>query len=321
MSYLKNMSSTAVGLVLLSSWSMAQSIEWPKSQGGNGHHYEAVLRPAGLSWIQASQEAVLAGGHLATITSSQENLFVFQLVTDPSFWIQVGDSRGPWLGGVWDSTIGWTWVNGELMTFANWAAGEPNGNQNTPWIHFMGKGAGLTIASTWNDLGGVPGEYPRGYIIEYDNINCNTATQVFGTGTAGCQGPHTLSSIGCPLIGNAGFGFQSTACPPSALGLLIIGDVTNVSGTDLFGVNTPSYVDVFNSTELFGFDIVSNASGNAVAITSIPLNSSLVGLSFIGQCFWAWPVSGPNCFPPPIGSWNPPYGMSATPGLIITIQG
>ena len=58
----------------------AGAVKW-----NNGHCYEAVLAP-GVSWDQAQSACVVRGGHLATITSAEENAFVFSLVSgNPSF--------------------------------------------------------------------------------------------------------------------------------------------------------------------------------------------------------------------------------------------
>ncbi len=60
---------------------------WPADEGGNNHAYQGV--PAGevISWTFADRAATLAGGYLATITSQQENDFVFGLIgDDPACW-------------------------------------------------------------------------------------------------------------------------------------------------------------------------------------------------------------------------------------------
>ena len=74
----------------------AAPVQWDAGSGGNGHYYEAVQVPDGVSWTAASALANGAGGYLATITSEAENNFVFALVDDPAYWKNVGgDSAGP----------------------------------------------------------------------------------------------------------------------------------------------------------------------------------------------------------------------------------
>src|SRR5882672_3346614 len=76
--------------------------EWRADVGGNGHFYEAVQAPAGITWDDAEAYAAAHGGYLATITSKEENAFVFKLVDDAGFWMDGprGESLGPWLGGL-----------------------------------------------------------------------------------------------------------------------------------------------------------------------------------------------------------------------------
>src|SRR5947209_3928494 len=85
-------------LVLVScerTWS--QLVQWPVAQGGNGHYYEVVSAPAGIAWGNASLAAPNRGGYLATITSAEENAFVFNLANqDATVWYS---GYGPWLGG------------------------------------------------------------------------------------------------------------------------------------------------------------------------------------------------------------------------------
>ncbi len=52
------------------------------------HHYEAIYVPSGnLNWFQAAYLAQDAGGYLTSITSKEENTFVFDLVSDEKyFW-------------------------------------------------------------------------------------------------------------------------------------------------------------------------------------------------------------------------------------------
>jgi hypothetical protein len=158
-----------------------QSIEW--FAGGNGHHYKAVHVPEGISWTAASNAAAKAGGYLATITSSNENNFVFSLIEDPKFWEKSpGTSmHGPWLGG-FRSGNSFEWVTGEEFTYTNWAGSNPNGT----WagiaedkIHYLYTDKD-NYFPTWNDNRDDPSLWGEicgtlfdtvvtGYIIEYES--------------------------------------------------------------------------------------------------------------------------------------------------------
>lgn len=64
------------------------------------------------------------GGYLATITSSEENNFVFELIDHAEFWYKTGpDDIGPWIGGYQPTGSaepegGWTWgsLHGQFST-------------------------------------------------------------------------------------------------------------------------------------------------------------------------------------------------------------
>src|ERR1051325_12185873 len=110
----------------------SQLVQWPVAQGGNGHFYEVVSAPTGITWGNASLAATNRGGYLATITSAEENAFVFSQATqDSTIWYS---GYGPWLGGIQpagsgEPAGGWRWITGEPFVYKNWAPGQPNNNQ------------------------------------------------------------------------------------------------------------------------------------------------------------------------------------------------
>src|SRR5262245_54053073 len=125
--------STCFAFAMLASSASAAWTQWTIASGGNDHFYDVVAAPSGITWLAAEAQAEAMGGTLATITSVEENTFVFSLVSStPSLWVTVGaDTRGPWLGasqspGGAEPSGGWSWVTGEAFTYQNWASGEPN---------------------------------------------------------------------------------------------------------------------------------------------------------------------------------------------------
>jgi len=153
----------------------AEPVQWTLGSGGNGHWYEAVYAPAGIGWDDANAAAQAAGGHLATITSSDENAFVFGLINSSEYWGIMSqypsDLQGPWIGGYQPTSGpeprgGWEWVTGEDFSFAAWASGQPNdacGNQD--WIFYWS--STTSRRSTWNDGGDATWDFPKGYVVEY----------------------------------------------------------------------------------------------------------------------------------------------------------
>ena len=84
----------------------------------NGHSYKRI--DTSMTWSDAKIYAENLGGYLATITSQDENDFV---------WDNLGAS-GPdfiWLGGTDEVTEGtWQWVTGEAWVYENWGPGQPD---------------------------------------------------------------------------------------------------------------------------------------------------------------------------------------------------
>jgi lectin-like protein/uncharacterized protein DUF922 len=147
------------------------AIRWP----GNGHCYEAVPA-AGISWTDAQAACAARGGHLATISSAEEDAFIIALIANnPDFWFVDGfnNGLGPWIGGFQpggstEPAGGWTWVTGEPWAYTNWASGEPNnccGGQDR--LRYFK--ANNTLPVRWDDCeSSNPTAHRRGYIFESD---------------------------------------------------------------------------------------------------------------------------------------------------------
>jgi hypothetical protein len=146
----------AVLLLMASQLGLAAPVQWAT----NGHWYEGVVVDNYISWSEAQAAAVAKGGYLATLTSAEENAFVFNLVVDlPGAWRSPAEyEEGPWLGGYQDRTAadysepsaGWRWVTGEPWGYTNWLAGQPdNWNGIEDYLCFWGLG---TQTPTWNDV-------------------------------------------------------------------------------------------------------------------------------------------------------------------------
>jgi hypothetical protein len=152
---------------LSSTASAGDWLQW----GTNGHSYKAISVPGGINWDVAQAAATAEGGYLATITSPEENGFVFSLINYPQFWNMADYTMGPWLGGYQpegssEPVGGWTWVTGEPFSYTNWYPGEPNNDPNENWLHFSG-GWGGPPSNCWNDatINGT-GRAVVGYVIE-----------------------------------------------------------------------------------------------------------------------------------------------------------
>ena len=150
-------------------------VQWTAGAGGNGHYYQLVAVPGGISWSSASTAAQAAGGYLATLTSSAENSFVYTNLAslNATAWFidTSGNSEGPWLGGFQpngstEPSGGWSWVTGETWSFTQWNSGEPNNFNGVSEDSLQFFGTGSSMNSNWNDAANAVAG--RGYIIEYN---------------------------------------------------------------------------------------------------------------------------------------------------------
>src|SRR5699024_2711257 len=82
----------------------------------NGHSYYCYEEE--LSWKDAQNACETMGGHLATITSEEESMFIIDL-------IQSGDKYAYWLGGTDEKEEGvWKWITNEAWSYENWISGQ-----------------------------------------------------------------------------------------------------------------------------------------------------------------------------------------------------
>ena len=149
----------------------AAPVQWKSADGENNHWYDVIIGVT--TWDAANTAAQTLTyngmqGHLATLTSLEEDTFV-----SDEFNFSLPDINDPaplnlWLGGYQigepdpsDEPSGnWTWVTGETWSFTHWLSNEPNDNggseDHLTYYNYYG----------WNDRHG--GDTQQGYIIEYE---------------------------------------------------------------------------------------------------------------------------------------------------------
>jgi hypothetical protein len=170
----------AVALSLGASALAQDAVQWRVEDGGNGHWYAAVATQSPISWSAARDAAALRGGHLATLTSQGEDLFVSAIALgSPTVW-PIEDRYGPWLGGYQpkpaaDPNANWMWVTGEPWTYVSdlvqfdnsW---RPDG-QRDDYLHY------IDHSRIWNDVREDGDTYYgigiRSYIVEW-STDCNS---------------------------------------------------------------------------------------------------------------------------------------------------
>ncbi len=130
----------------------------------NGHSYQLI--DENTTWEEARQACIARGGHLATVTSADEQKYLEGLFNNI-----YGNERGPWFGAYSDGAYGgdkndWCWVTGEKWNYTNWAEGEPSNAEGTEWFtHFW-------YDMQWNDISNDDNrDSQNGYICEYDDLS------------------------------------------------------------------------------------------------------------------------------------------------------
>ncbi len=119
----------------------------------NGHGY--AIFDMNMTWEEAGDYCKSLGGHLVTISSLDENIFVHSLVADAGInYAAIGMSDEEEEGT-------WVWVTGEPVGFTFWRYGEPNNNASDGQDHGYMYGDG-----TWDD-GYYKVRYP--FICEWDD--------------------------------------------------------------------------------------------------------------------------------------------------------
>ena len=120
-----------------------------------------------LTWEEAKAACEAKGGHLATITSQEEQKMIESLNTQNSKL---------WIGGYKNSAGQWCWVTGEPWKYQNWGDGEPNNSSNV----VADESCVAVWPVKWNDLANSNTYEQSGYICEWEASDVAEETQVEG---------------------------------------------------------------------------------------------------------------------------------------------
>jgi serine/threonine protein kinase len=140
----------------------------PKGRQSHGSsQYEFVA--TACTWDEARQKAEEMGGHLATITSKEENDWIKQTYGN----LLVQGCQHFWLGGRQDTPdAAWRWITAEPFYFKAWNPGRPGQGAKALHPRFMNfyhaRTAGEPIG--WSDLisGGEFDQDRVGFLVEWD---------------------------------------------------------------------------------------------------------------------------------------------------------
>jgi outer membrane lipoprotein-sorting protein len=132
----------------------------------NGHHYESVEVPGGLTWREAAAAAAKrtfggVRGYLVCPTSAEETAFLMDNVALGDFWM--GAYQDPGAPDYKEPAGGWRWVSGEPWRYTNWNSGlsqEPNNSEKGEDFGSFWSGA----RGKWNDAVDTS---KHSYVVEY----------------------------------------------------------------------------------------------------------------------------------------------------------
>ena len=117
----------------------------------------------------------------------------------------------------------------------------------------------------------------RGERDGHDDGPAGLPTASYGIGTPGCNGAHHICGNSAPAIGNANFKLTCSNAPATSLGLCLVANAQDVSGSDPFQLGILLHLDLVLATDLQAMDFNSDAAGLGTANAPIPNNPNLVG--------------------------------------------
>ena len=132
----------------------------------NGEHQYKIFYDT-LTWEEAKAACEAKGGHLATITSEEEQ---------QKLNLYNAGNHNLWIGGCKNAEGQWCWVTGEPWEYENWGDGEPNNYSNV----VEGENCVAMWPEKWNDLANGNIYEQSGYICEWEATNDESAVEEDG---------------------------------------------------------------------------------------------------------------------------------------------
>ena len=211
----------------------------------NGHFYRPIS--TGVFYSQAKINAANTTfkgqtGYLVTITSSDEDLFIFNNVPQTNIWFALSDSltEGTWRidDGPEKGTIVRIGTTNQQGQYNNWAGGEPNnyaGNEDYAVTKWGG--------SQWNDLNF---NYNNPYVIEYGtwtNPDDATFTEFYSSSVIHSNG----NTLRAQFTFNFGNNIDETKFKSKII--TSIDDITYNTNNSLVPLNGMGRVDLTNQID------------------------------------------------------------------------
>lgn len=126
-----------------------------------------------MSWKAAKEYCEQLGGHLATITTAEEQNIIAQLISK-------GNKSSYWLGATDESVDGeWLWITGEEFTYSNWGHGQPDNSYSgtEDYLGISRLNQGWANTNEWNDFVENSLSYDGGFICEWEKESVEPSKQ------------------------------------------------------------------------------------------------------------------------------------------------
>ena len=122
----------------------------------DGRIYKIFGGASNISWYDASTECQKLGGHLVTVTSENEEIFLEKYMNYASH------TASTWMGGYNDGSK-WNWVTDEAFEYSKWEKTQPDCSQGYEFFLHINH----AYFGGWNDLN--PFSAVKYYICEWEN--------------------------------------------------------------------------------------------------------------------------------------------------------
>lgn len=234
--------------------------------GVNGHFYRPISTGATYTNARtlASQQTFKGQqGYLVTITSSDEDAFIYNNVPQNQIWFALTDEitegrwvidAGPELGTVIKTSNGQTAGNIQGQ-YNNWAGGEPNNSGNEDYAVTKWNG------TQWNDL---PNNFVNPYVIEFGtwtNPDNATFTEFYTNSVTHSNGEILTARFNIDFGGNV----DETKFTAKANTFVnnVWGTTTNTSRT-ISGLGKVDLTNDLDTTKINGGGVRATTSGGQV---------------------------------------------------------
>ncbi len=115
----------------------------------DGHYYYVYDLDTAVTWEEAREYCEEQGGYLATVTSAEEDEFLFTYIADEGY-----QSAAFGLYGT-EGEEAWAWVTGEKLSYENWASGEPDRQGSDSYGRYFEE----NTDGAWGSGGGTTGPF------------------------------------------------------------------------------------------------------------------------------------------------------------------